>query len=171
MAEDIIAAGAEFSEEFENDVVNAGLCFAAEKKALDYLNRSEQCRSGLFAKLVSKGFDKENINKALDYLEQKKDLDDFRFATAWLNNRKITHAEGRAKLSAELFSRGIKREFVETALDEFFTENSENDLCLRAYKKCLRLKKSDDKTTAYLLKNGFSIKLIQSVKDYYATEE
>ena len=171
VSKEMLVENAEFSDLKEEDIVDAGLCFAAEKKALDYLNRSEQYRLGLFSKLLSKGFEKSHINRALDFLEQKKALDDSRFARAWLNNRKITHAEGRTKLEAELVSRGIKKEIIEKNLDEFFEENSERELCLRAYKKCLRLKKSEDKTVSYLLKNGFSIKLIQNIRDYYATEE
>ena len=166
-----ITEGASFTEEKEEDIVNAGLCFAAEQKALDYLNRSEQYRMGLTSKLLSKGFDKLSIEKALDYLEGKKYLDDRRFARIWLNNRRITHAEGRIKLQNELASRGIKREFIKEALDEFFEENPEEQLCLRAYSKCMKIKKSQEKTIAYLLKNGFTLKLITETGKLYATEK
>lgn len=166
-----IVDGAEFLDEKEEELVDAGLCFAAEQKALDYLNRSEQYRMGLTAKLVAKGFAKSNINSALDYLEGKKYLDDRRFAGVWLRNRAITHAEGRTKLSMELASRGINKLFINEALDEFFSENSEEEICMRAYKKCVKIKKDEEKIIQYLLKNGFSIKLIQKVKEDYGFEK
>ena len=166
-----ITEGASFADECEEDFVNAGLCFAAEQKALDYLNRSEQYRKGLTSKLMAKGFDKFSIEKALDYLEGKKYLDDRRFARIWLNNRRITHAEGRLKLMNELAARGIKKEFIKEALDDFFEEYSEEEICMRAYRKCMKTKKTQEKTIAYLLKNGFALKLITETGKLYATEK
>ncbi|WP_318663938.1 regulatory protein RecX [Treponema sp.] len=166
-----IVDSAEFLEDKEEELVDAGLCFAVEQKALDYLNRSEQYRMGLTAKLTAKGFSKFHINKALDYLEGKKYLDDRRFAGVWLRNRAITHAEGRTKLAMELASRGIDKAYIKEALDEFFEENSEEELCVRAYKKCVKIKKDEDKINSYLIKNGFSIKLIQKVRDDYGFEK
>ena len=168
---DDIVDGAEFLDETEEELVDAGLCFAVEQKALDYLNRSEQYRMGLTAKLIAKGFAKSNINRALDYLESKKYLDDRRFAGVWLRNRAITHAEGRSKLSMELAARGINKAYITEALDEFFEEISEEEICMRAFKKCVKTKKDEDKITQYLLKNGFSIKLIQKVKEDYGFEK
>nr|WP_318681500.1 regulatory protein RecX [uncultured Treponema sp.] len=166
-----IVDSAEFLEDKEEELVDAGLCFAVEQKALDYLNRSEQYRMGLTAKLTAKGFSKFHINKALDYLEGKKYLDDRRFAGVWLRNRAITHAEGRTKLAMELASRGIDEAYIKEALDEFFEENSEEEICVRAYKKCVKIKKDEDKINSYLIKNGFSIKLIQKVRDDYGFEK
>lgn len=166
-----IVDSAEFLEDKEEELVDAGLCFAVEQKALDYLNRSEQYRMGLTAKLTAKGFPKFHINKALDYLEGKKYLDDRRFAGVWLRNRAITHAEGRTKLAMELASRGIDKAYIKEALDEFFEENSEEEICVRAYKKCVKIKKDEDKINSYLIKNGFSIKLIQKVRDDYGFEK
>lgn len=166
-----IVDSAEFLEDKEEELVDAGLCFAVEQKALDYLNRSEQYRIGLTAKLTAKGFSKFHINKALDYLEGKKYLDDRRFAGVWLRNRAITHAEGRTKLAMELASRGIDKAYIKEALDEFFEENSEEEICVRAYKKCVKIKKDEDKINSYLIKNGFSIKLIQKVRDDYGFEK
>lgn len=166
-----IVDSAEFLEDKEEELVDAGLCFAVEQKALDYLNRSEQYRMGLTAKLTAKGFSKIHINKALDYLEGKKYLDDRRFAGVWLRNRAITHAEGRTKLAMELVSRGIDKTYIKEALDEFFEENSEEEICVRAYKKCVKIKKDEDKINSYLIKNGFSIKLIQQIRDDYGFEK
>lgn len=163
VTEDELVEGAEFTDEKEEELVDSGLCFGAEQKALDLLNRSEQYRLGLTSKLMKKGFDKFHINKALDYLESKKYLDDRRFARVWLNARKISHAEGRIRLQMELASRGIDRDIIEDALDEYFSENDEEELCRRAYRKCVKIRKSSDKIIAYLLKCGFTIKLIEKV--------
>ena len=158
-----ITEGTEFTEEKENDILDAGLAFAAEKKAVDYLARAEQSHLGLYRKLIAKKFDENAVNRALEYLEIKGYLSDRRFARAWLNNRKIAHSEGRSKLASELASRGISREDARFALDEFFENNNELDLCRRALAKCRRLKKSPEKTNDYLLRSGFSYSTIKEV--------
>lgn len=156
--------GACFNQEESEDLINAGLAFAAERKALDYLGRCEQFRAGLMNKLLAKGFDKVYINLALDYLEKKEFLSDARFARSFLNMRKINHAEGRIRLEQELLGRGISKETAKNALDEFFEENSEEEICKRAIQKCIKLKKSEEKANAYLLRCGFPYKLIQNVR-------
>lgn len=149
---------AEFIEDKENDILNAGLAFAAEKKAVDYLARAEQSRSGLLKKLSAKGFARESIETALDYLESVSYLSDSRFARAWLNNRKIAHAEGRTRLASELAARGISRTDADSALNDYFEQNDEKSLCLRALRKCFRLKKTPEKIQNYLMQSGFRIR-------------
>ena len=161
-----VCSGAQFSGDEETDIIDAGIVFGAEKKAVDYLARAEQCRFGLTAKLTAKGFDKKSISRALDYLEQKEYLSDARFARAWLNNRKISKSEGRIRLAAELASRGICKETAASALDEFFENTSEEDLCRRAFEKCHRLGKDREKTQSYLQRCGFSFKLIETVLNW-----
>lgn len=156
-----LVAGAEFDEPHESDILDAGLAFAAEKKAVDYLSRAEQSRSGLFKKLLAKDFPEACIVKALDYLEKISYLSDLRFARAWLNSRKINHSEGRSKLYGELLSRGISRENASAALDEFFENNDEMLICMKALQKYRRLKKSPEKMINCLMRAGFSKGMIK----------
>jgi len=156
-----ITDGTEFVEDKENDILDAGLAFAAEKKAVDYLARAEQSRLGLYRKLIAKKYDENAVTRALDYLEDKNYLSDRRFARAWLNNRKIGHNEGRSRLASELAARGISREDARAALDDFFEVNDELDLCRRALAKCRRLKKTEEKTIEYLVRSGFTYSMIK----------
>ena len=91
-------------------------------------------------------------------------MSDLRFATAWLNTRKINHFEGRSRLAAELAARGIEREVAGQALDEFFTENDEDEICRKAYEK-LSKSKSGEKLTAALMRAGFSLKQIKLAQE------
>ena len=90
-------------------------------------------------------------------------LSDERFARARLNMRKIAHSEGRIKLERELYSRGKSKNLAASVLDEFFAENPEDALCRRAYEKCRRLRKSDEKTVNRLLACGFPYKLVKQI--------
>ena len=157
-----ISDGSVFSGEDEEDIIDAGFCYAAESKALSYLARAEQSRFNLTRKLAAKGIEKRHIENALDYLEREGSLSDARFARAWLALRKINHLEGRARLFSELAFRGIAREVADAALDEFFSENSEEAICKKALDKCSRLGMREDKIINYLLRHGFSRKMIRA---------
>ena len=157
-----INVGLEFDDEETDSLLDAGLTCAVELKAVGYLARAEQSRFGLTRKLIEKKYDKKYVEAALTYLEWRGYLSDLRFATAWLNTRKINHFEGRSRLSAELTARGIARDVANKALDEFFTENDEDELCRKAYEK-LSKSKADEKLTAALLRSGFSMKQIKSI--------
>ena len=152
-----------FTDEEAADILNAALVYSAECAAMTYLARAEQSRFGLTQKLLHKGIDKNAVKEALDYLESIHYLDDRRFAAAWLRSRAIDHAEGRIKLSSELASRGIKKGDADSVLDEFFENVDQEELCRRAYRKCVRQKKDAEKVAAALLRNGFSIGEIKKV--------
>lgn len=154
--------GVEFDDDETDSLLDAGLTCAVELKAVAYLARAEQSRFGLTRKLIEKKYDKKCVEAALTYLEGRGYLSDLRFATAWLNTRKINHFEGRSRLSAELAARGISREIANKALDEFFTENDEDEICRKAYEK-LSKTKSDEKLTAALVRAGFPLKMINRV--------
>lgn len=158
-----IVLNAEFEGQEEQDIIDAGMCYAAEMKAVEYLARAEQCRFRLTQKLLQKKYEKQYVSRALDYLEYKNYLNDARFAEFWLNGRKINHSEGRTKLLAELMSRGIAKDVAQVALENFFSQNSEYELCRRAYEKCLRAKKDPARTVRTLMTNGFSYSMIKKI--------
>lgn len=159
---DKIDIGVEFDEEQADSLMDAGLTCAVELKAVGYLARAEQSRFGLTRKLIEKKYDKKYVEAALTYLEGRGYLSDLRYATAWLNTRKINHYEGRSRLAAELAARGIARDIANKALDEFFSENDEDEICRKAFEK-LSKNKSDEKLTAALMRAGFTLKQIKSL--------
>ena len=158
---DKIDVGVEFDAEDTDSLLDAGLTCAVELKAVGYLARAEQSRFGLTRKLIEKKYEKKYIEAALTYLEGRGYLSDLRFATAWLNTRKINHYEGRSRLSAELASRGIARDVANKALDEFFSENDEEEICRKAYEKLSRIK-TGEKLIAAMIRQGFSQKQIRN---------
>lgn len=160
---DELTEAAVFSEEKEMDILDAGFAFAVERKALDYLSRAEQSRFSLTRKLLEKKYEKNHVNMALDYLEQKNYLSDRRFARSWLNARRITKYEGRTRLLSELLGRFISREIAVEAVNEFFEENDEMKICTKAAQKLLLQGKSGDKLLAALQRAGFSYRMIKDV--------
>lgn len=155
----------EYSNEQTDELLDAGLASTVELKAVNYLARAEQSRFGLTRKLIEKKYDKKYIQMALDFLESKNYLSDERFARAWLNGRKINHYEGRTRLMAELQNRGISKEVSAAAVQEFFTENNELEICEKAYQKYIKKGKEGDKLIAAMMQSGFSYKMIREVQE------
>lgn len=125
------------------------------------LSRAEQYRRGLFVKLLRRGFPEPCVNDALDFLEGQGALSDKRFSDVWLKARALNHTEGRSRLEAELLSRGIARETARDAVDRFFSEVSEEDLCRKAYLKEKDACSDADKVFGRLLRKGFSAAMIR----------
>ncbi|MBQ3836698.1 MAG: regulatory protein RecX [Treponema sp.] len=132
---------------------------AATQKALALLARCEQCRAGLARKLLAKGFSKDTVEGVLDALEERDFLSDRRFARAWLNSRRIGHYEGRGRLLSELAARGIGKEVAKEAVDSFFEEFDEEEICRKAAKKLVAQGKSGEKLMASMQRAGFSWKM------------
>ena len=148
-------------EELE-DILEAGLVFAAEKAAVNYLERAEQSRYLLTIKLKKKEHEERAIGRALDYLEERGFLSDVRYAQAWLRNRSINHAEGRSRLFSGLLTKGIDRKVASHVLDEYFESVNQDAVLERAIEKCRRLGKSQEATERYLIRKGFSYKDFKS---------
>lgn len=132
---------------------------AATQKALALLARCEQCRAGMERKLLQKGYSKAVVSGVLDALEEKGFLSDERFARAWLNSRRIGKTEGRTRLLAELSARGISKEVSKKAVDDFFEEFSEEEICAKAARKFLSQGKSGEKLMAAMTRSGFAYKM------------
>jgi len=162
--EDMVS-GSTFNEEETEELLDAGLICLVELKAVTYLARAEQSRFGLTQKLINKKYEKKYIEAALNYLQSRSYLSDQRYASAWLHDRKINHFEGRSRLAAELTGRGISREISGKALDEFFQENDESEICKKAYQRFVKQGKEGEKLIAALMKAGFTYKLIKEIME------
>ena len=162
---DSIQSEVEMDEDETNELLDAGFTAVVELKAVDYLARAEQSRFGLTRKLLQKKYDKKYIDKALTCLESKNYLSDQRYAIAWLHTRRINHCEGRVKLIAELQNRGIDKETAQKAVNEFFEEYNEEEICLKACNKYIKKGKDGDKLITSLLNAGFSYKMIKQVME------
>ena len=105
---------------------------AAVIKALNSLARTEQCRASLERKLAQKGFCKEDIAAALDYLEERNFLSDERYASLWVRSHCSLKSQGKIRLMNDLLSRGVKKSVAEKAINEYLEQNPEIELCRKA---------------------------------------
>ncbi len=152
--------GQRFDTEAAEAVYAAARAFLAERAGLAYLSRAEYSRYQLSLKLAKKGFSRAEIGEALDVLVAEGSLDDARFASAWIRNRLIGRAEGRARLQAGLSARGVDRAVADRALSGYFEDTDERDLCLKAMAKLARMGRTGEKMRISLQRKGFSKNLI-----------
>lgn len=158
-----LEAGTVLSDEEAAELLDAAIACVVELKAVEYLARCEQSRFGLTQKLIKKEFEKKYIDQALTYLEKAGYLSDLRFSRAWLHSRALNHYEGKSRLINELMSRGISKEVSAAAVDEFFLENDEYEICRKAIEKQKKRGKEDEKLIAALISKGFTYKMIKEI--------
>lgn len=136
---------------------------AAIEAAARSLARCEQCRSSLERKLLQKEYEPQVIKAALDYLEEKNYLNDERYAAIWIKNHCDFKPQGRIRLIRDLCVRGVSRQVAVEAVESYFENVDENDLCYQAYQKLLSKNKTEQKIIKSLADSGFSYKIIQKV--------
>ena len=143
------------------NLYQAGRRFLAEKQAAAYLNRAEHSSYQLTVKLQKKGYIKNEYQPALDYLRAEGTLDDSRFAGAYLHTRSLSKKEGYARLFSELRKRGIAADTARQALNDFFAEIDEAELCEGAARSLIRKGYTDQKLYSALQRKGFPFSMIK----------
>ncbi len=136
---------------------------AVIQKAGVYLARCEQYRAGLERKLAQKKFSSKNITAALDFLEEKHYLDDARYASFWVRNHCAFKNHGKIRVLKELISKGIAKSVAENAINEYFSNHPEEELCIKAYEKAASQGKQGEKLLKFLMDSGFPYRMIQWV--------
>lgn len=130
--------------------------------ALKMLARREHSRHELIQKLKAKNFDENLIQEVIKYLEQKKYLDDVRFAQSYARMRSHK-GYGNCRISAELVQRGVAREVVNALL---FDETETIKLIKKNYQKKYGQTPMTDlqekaKRMNYLYRKGFDREVIR----------
>jgi regulatory protein len=100
------------------------------------------------------GVSQEIANRVFDRLLEKDYVNDEKFTRYWVENRKQRTGISGRKLAAELMSKGVSRDIIET-----FTKASErNDLdeIMKTIERKRRKYADDNKLIAYLLRQGYS---------------
>jgi len=125
---------------------------------LKYRLRSEK---ELFSRMSRKKFPNQVIRETIDFLKEKKFIDDTVFARAWVASR-WQKAIGPRRLRQELRLKGIDKELIAQSL-EGLSESSSQREAIRdiAQSRLARMKGLDPRTArrrlyAYLVRRGFS---------------
>ena len=168
----------EISEDGFSFLVKENQKYFIKKKAFDYLGSRLHSYNELKLKLLRKKYDKEMVIEILDYLTQKKYLNDYEFGKLYAEEKIRTKSWGKNKLKAELYKKGISSNIVDQVLSEE-NDDSANEKALALAEKKLKtmLKRNYDKRelraklSAFLFSRGYEFDLIREVVDKLLAEE
>ena len=135
-------------------------------KALDLLSRREHSRKELYLKLLKRYESKEDINSALDKLEENNLLSDSRFADEYVQARR-RKGFGPIKITVELEKRGVEELLISNEINKF---DDWDNLAELSFKKRFPDGASKDfkqlqKQKNFLINKGFTFHQIESVLD------
>jgi regulatory protein len=134
----------------------------AHTEGLKMLARRELPEAGVRARLEDRGFQAEDIEKAIARLLESGALDDTRVARAYARTAATVKGRGRLRVMRELLQMGIRNDVAAEALGDVFGELDERSLIAQALQKKLRgrTKLSDPGEYArlyqHLMRQGFS---------------
>jgi len=124
--------------------------------------------SEITARLKAKRYNPLVIKETVDFLKEKKILNDTQFARAWIDSR-LNCAMGFNRIRSELALKGIDKKVVDHALADIKDEYSESKVVKElAEKRITRLKdiepaRAKKRVFGYLARRGFNLETITDV--------
>ena len=135
---------------------------SAHVEGLKLLAGRELSVEGVRARLLDRGFSREDVDAAVARLLESGALDDGRVARAFARTAVNVKGRGRLRVMRELHQMGIDRDVAAEALGEVFADVDERALIAQALQKKLRgrTKLADAGEYArlyqFLMRQGFS---------------
>jgi len=129
-------------------------------KAISLLSKQSYTEFNLERKLLSNGFNIEDIKKALVTLRDKNLINDTIFAKKWVESRLRTKLDSPLTLISGLVNKGISNSIARNVVEELYSDTTENCLLEKIIEKSCRQGKTADKITSALLRKGFNRKKI-----------
>lgn len=142
--------------------------------ALKYLTSRARTRGEMEKHLREKGFEKEEIQETIQRLEQLHYLDDMDYCLRYFE---YAFGKGRGTLRAkrELEEKGVSREIIQIAFEEYEAEESELDRARQQAAKIAAGKEPDRKLMAKIGRRlttmGYSSDVIYQVIGGYMRNE
>lgn len=124
-------------------------------------------------KLKLKEFDESSINEAIERASEYGYINDTYYAKCYIEQKGIPNKLGPKIILQKLLQKGIKKDIINDALSEFFTDEDEINNCYDlVVKKMKNLKmenfddrKNCDKLYRFLLSKGYTYDTINSCLD------
>lgn len=165
-------AGRELSPAEWQSIVDADRVAKAKARAFDYLAHKPRTTMEMRRKLREKDFDEPVIESVIERLQELNYLDDAEYAEEYVARRFASKGYGPVRIRQELRKRGIDRHLAETAVDDFFADESTLDAAReKAQKRWPRIAREDDprkrrdKLYRYLKRRGYTYDTIRVVID------
>ncbi|MDD5972637.1 MAG: regulatory protein RecX [Spirochaetales bacterium] len=124
-------------------------------KALSLLALREHSVEEMKQKLLSKGYNKNEIEEAVKRLIDENYLSDSRFCQIYIRSRLKKNPEGKSLLILRLKQKGISSDLARREVDSYFEDNSEEiEEIYSNYSKKIIEKKGEEKAKLKLYQKG-----------------
>lgn len=156
----------EIDEEKLLEIARADDYEKAKNKALNSLSKVEKSEKKIREKL-SADFDEEVIEEVIEFLKKHELVDDERFAEMIVSNDLNFKRVGKNRIKQNLYTKGIKREYIESAISDIDSDVELENAIYLAKKRLPRIKDKDinkvkNKLYQHLSYKGFSYDIIKS---------
>ena len=128
----------------------------AYMRSLDMLSRRARSEWELRDYLRRKDYEPDVIDQIITRLKKSQYIDDYIFAKAWVDNRRLLKATSKRKLSQELKQKRVEQSVIDGVLAEDGTDELAVIRELIVKKRSQSRYQDDQKLIAYLLRQGFS---------------
>ncbi len=130
------------------------------QQSFRYLNRKMHTRDELYQKLARDGFPEEEIEKTLQFLEERSYLSDEEFVKVYIEERRKLNPRGFRALAEELHRRGVPPSLLDS-LREIFPREEEIKDAQKLIREWRDKGKEKDEINNRLLRRGFSWEVIE----------
>lgn len=124
------------------------------KSALNMLAYAENTKKGLAQKLKQKGYSAESVEFTIEYLEQKRLLDEERYLFRLVENLARVKGYGEKRIKMELIHKGFSSETLQNGLEDALLQVDFDEVCYNLAKKIYNGDR--EKTYAKLIRHGHS---------------
>lgn len=154
--------GQELSEAELEELRDRAVLDKAYDRTLNLISRRRRSEWEIRQYLKRKDYQDEIIEKTLNKLSESGYVNDFAFARAWVENRRLLKATSKRRLSQELRAKRVADEVIQQALED--DETDDKDILKKLVdKKRQQTRYQDDlKLMQYLSRQGYSYGDIKS---------
>ena len=167
-----VKVGLEISEDELAELKRASEFGKLYQRALEWVlmrpHSEKECRDYLRRKIFERKLDKNYIDKIVEKLNDKRYLDDCRFAEWYVENRFSKKGVSVKRLKVELLKKGVSKDIIEQVLKDS-SRNDREELEKMIAKKRSRYP-DDEKLTAYLVRQGFPYDLVRELVQSCGTD-
>lgn len=167
----------EITEDGFSFLVKENQKYFIKKKAYNLLGRRLHSCKELKLKLLRNKYESALVDEVLNYLLDKKLLNDYEFGKQYVDEKIRTKSWGKTKIKSELFKKGLSSQIIDELLNEEDLNYNDNALLL-AEKKLKILSKRDydnrqlsSKLYSFLTSRGYDYDTITDVINHLLKDD
>lgn len=158
-----LRVGQEFNADELEKLKKTAIEDKAYTRSLDLLARRQRSEWEIRDYLKRKDYDQAVIEKIVNRLSKVGYIDDVKFATAWVDSRRLLKSTSKRKLQMELRQKRIADDIITQILADDQTDERAVLKDLVAKKRSQSRYQDDQKLMAYLMRQGFNYDDVKDV--------